>query len=31
LSVAQKIKNVGKKEAALRRIAEYSQNIKRVA
>jgi hypothetical protein len=28
---AKKIKNVGKKERALRQITEYSQNIKRVA
>ena len=31
LNIAQKIKSVPKKERALRRIAEYSQNIKRVA
>lgn len=31
LSIAQVIKNIGKKERVLRQIAEYSQNIKRVA
>lgn len=31
LSIAQNIKSIGKKERVLRRIAEYSQNIKQVA
>lgn len=31
LNIAQNVKSVGKKERVLRRIAEYSQNIKRVA
>ena len=31
LEIARNIKNVGKKERALRRISEHSQNIKRVA
>jgi tetratricopeptide (TPR) repeat protein len=31
LSIAQNIKNIGKKERVLQRISEYSQNVKRVA
>ena len=31
LIIAQNIKSIGKKEKVLRRIAEYSQNVKRVA
>ena len=31
LNIAQNIKNIGRKEKVLRQIAEYSQNIKRVA
>jgi tetratricopeptide (TPR) repeat protein len=31
LNIARKIKNVGKKENALRRVSEYSQQTKRVA
>lgn len=31
LSIARRIKNIGKKERVVRQISEYSQNIKRVA